>query len=481
MKIIKSCEKIFDFEIKELLVFFEKNQEYLIRYSKGEGIYSTQFNMEYLKCHLSYNKDVPLSDKEIDILKNLFDSFFEFSEVKSFSERWNCSSMLSSLLHNKSLDFTIKEMVKNLIESEYFDKVGIFFLNETLMKLKGVIFCEKNINLDYNQLAFKNVNIPLKNKNSLTDIIFFEKTDIISVESLNNEQLNKFFQGKILATGIYSSKGPIGLICGQREYYTKLNYKYLDLYAQICSVAIELSKTIKQLNFAINDVKFYKESMYASDSLAKIGKLSATIAHELKNPLVAIGGFSNRLKKFVSDDKGIYYLNIIISEIKRLENIVEEILNYSKNLNVVKKNTLAKKIITDAWTIVSEQTHTNCIYLVNELDDNMQIYVDEERIKQVLINIFDNAIHAINLRGTIKIEAISSEKSDIIYIKDTGGGIPEDILSKIFEPFFTTKEKGTGLGLALSKKILMAHGGDLNIFNGTSGAVAALLIPKVDN
>ena len=79
---------------------------------------------------------------------------------------------------------------------------------------------------------------------------------------------------------------------------------------------------------------------------------------------------------------------------------------------------------------------------------------------------------------TIKIEAIFSEKSVIIYVKDTGSGISEDTLPKIFDPFFTTKENGTGLGLALSKKILMAHGGDLNIFNSGSGAVVAILIPK---
>ncbi len=481
MKILKSCEKIFNCEIQEFFVFFEKNKEYLIKYSKGKGKFHLDLETEYLNFRLSYNRDKSLNEKETEILRDLFDSFFEFSEVKSFSERWNCSSMLKTLLNNKSIDTTIQEMVKGLIESGYFDKVGVFFLNENLMKLKGVVYCEKNKDFNLNNIDFKKITISIKNKNSLTDIIFYEQPEIISLEQIDNRELNKFFSGETLISGIYSSKGPIGVIFAQRDYYTKLNYKYLDLYSQICSVAIELSKTIKQLNFAINDVKFYKESMYASDSLARIGKLSATIAHELKNPLVAIGGFSNRLKPFISDNKGKYYLEIIISEIKRLENIVGEILTYSKTLNVVKNKINAKKIIADAWAIVSDKAQINRIDLVEDIDENLFIFVDETRIKQVLINLFDNAIDAIGINGTIQIEAIFSEKSDIIYIKDSGGGIPENILSKIFDPFFTTKEHGTGLGLALSKKILMAHGGDLNVFNSNSGAVVTMLIPKTND
>ena len=481
MKILKFCEKNFDLKVKSFQVLFEEDKDNLINYSKGNGQHNLKLNISAFICYFSYDRDEPLNDKDVDTLVELLDSFFEFSEINNFNKRWNCSSMLKSLLNNQSLDASIQEILKNLVNNDYFQKVGVLFLNETLMKLKGGIYFEENEDFNLNQLDFKNISIPLTNKNLLTDIIFFEQPEVMNVENLNNGKLNIFFQGEVLVSGIYSSSGPIGLIFAWNEYYTKLHYKYLDLYSQICSVAIELSKTLKQLNFAINDVKFYKESMYASDSLARIGKLSATIAHELKNPLVAIGGFSYRLKKFVNDDKGSYYLDIIISEIKRLENIVGEILNYSKTLNVNKEEIVANDIISNAWKIVAEKARVNNINLVNEIDNNLLIYVDEIRLKQVLINLFDNAIDAIGLKGTIKIEAIFSEKSVIIYIKDSGSGISENTLPKIFDPFFTTKENGTGLGLALSKKILMAHGGDLNIFNSGSGAVVAILIPKCNN
>ncbi len=481
MKILKFCEKIFSLRVKSFQVFFKEDKDNLINYSKGKGQYDLELNISSFICHFSYDRDKPLNDDNVNTLIDLLDSFFEFSEINNFNKRWDCSSMLKSLLNNQSLDTSIQEILKILVNNDYFKKVGVLFLNETLMKLKGIIYYDKDENFNSNQLDFKKINIPLTNKSLLTDIIFFEQPEIINVENLNNDKLKIFFQGDVLISGIYSSTGPIGLIFAWNEYYTKLHYKYLDLYSQICSVAIELSKTLKQLNFAINDVKFYKESVYASDSLARIGKLSATIAHELKNPLVAIGGFSYRLKKIVSDDKGLYYLDIIISEIKRLENIVGEILNYSKTLNVNKEEILANDLISDAWKIVSEKAKVNNVKLINEIDSKLLIYVDEIRLKQVLINLFDNAIDAIGLKGTIKIEAIFSEKSVIIYIKDSGSGISEDTLPKIFDPFFTTKENGTGLGLSLSKKILMAHGGDLNIFNSGSGAVAAILIPRYNN
>lgn len=476
MKIINVCEKIFDLKVNLLSVYSETEQ--YVHHHEGDGPYSLEMTLSQVTCSFSYSRENPLNPSELELLHEVLDSFFEFTEARSYVERWNCSEMLNAVLKNKSIDQVMLEMVKGLTDNNNFVKVGIFFLNETLMRLRGVMYGEKSNEFNVENLTFKSATIYLKEKNELTDVLFYDQVEMVDVGHLKTKGMERYFQGEVVACGIYSSTGPIGVIMVQGEHYHSFNFKYLSLYSKICSIAIELTRTMKQLDFAVQDINFFKESLYASDSLARIGKLAATVAHELKNPLVAIGGFAGRLRKIVDHPQGKGYLNIIVSEVQRLEDIVTDILNYSKTLSVEKVKLSLKDLLNEILEILNDKIQYNdikCGVHIPVID----VLVDENRMKQVLINVVDNAIQSMETGGHLTLTAEEMGEQVVLSIKDTGGGIPEELLEKVFEPFFTTKDNGTGLGLPLSKKIMLAHGGDIAISNIDQGTLVTIMIPGV--
>ncbi len=476
MKFINVCEKILNLEITNLSV--SSIDKTYFNYNKCIGNYNLNFKFKELDFEISYNRETPLTENELTLFKELFESFSDFSEIKAFEDKWNCSQMLKSVLENKPIEDIMYQMIKTLTENNHFKKVGILFLNETLMRLKGVMFGEINKKFQIENLEFKSTTIYLKEKNELTDILFYDKPKLISLDEIESKNLNKFFNGKVIACGLFSPNGPIGLIIAQTEHYQDYNLKYLSLFARICSIAIELTKTMKRLDFAIQDINYFKESLYATDSLARIGKLSATVAHELKNPLVAIGGFVNRLSKIVEDERGKNYLKIISSEVYRLENIVTEILNYSKTLNVNKKKLYLDGILNEIFELLDDKLKYYRINFYKKIPDEFKILADDIRIKQVLINVLDNAIHSMEEGGNLSISVEKNKNTSCIFIKDTGTGIPKDMINKVFEPFFTTKNSGTGLGLPLSKKIMLAHKGDIKVENCENGVLVTIILPN---
>lgn len=216
------------------------------------------------------------------------------------------------------------------------------------------------------------------------------------------------------------------------------------------------------------------------EKLAMLGEVAARVAHEIRNPLTVIGGFTNRLKKKLNDDKSKHYLEIISDEVKRLEKILDEILEFGRDYETVEFeefdfNTLVREILE----LYKDKMLEKAIKLKVEIPkEEIIIFGDKKRLKQVLINLLKNAIDETN-RGKIDIKVYETSKYACFSIKNDGKPIPEELKDKIFMPFFTTKTDGTGLGLAISKKIVEdEHSGKIYLETGDNWNKFVIEIPK---
>ena len=219
----------------------------------------------------------------------------------------------------------------------------------------------------------------------------------------------------------------------------------------------------------ITEMKSLQAELMQSEKLALIGKMSSSIAHELRNPLVPIGGFANLIYKRVEDGSPLKkYADIIVREINRMEGLLQNILYFTKEVKPVLEPVNLNEIINDLLFMYNKTCSDKNIELKVRLSSDMPvIQIDPSKIRQALINILTNAVHAMSDGGILTIESSMKEKDGMPYafisIEDTGAGIPEEVRKSIFEPFFTTKIQGLGLGLTLTKAIVDAHGGKIAV------------------
>jgi signal transduction histidine kinase len=199
--------------------------------------------------------------------------------------------------------------------------------------------------------------------------------------------------------------------------------------------------------------------------------MTANIAHEIKNPLVVIGGFTKRLAKTARlDENESRYVEIITKEVARLESILTEILNYVKESPLLFELCDINGLLDEIIYLLSSDKGWANMKIAKRYDRELpSALCDVQQIKQVFINMLMNSYEAMRGAGTI---TMSTERTTLddksfiaISVQDTGGGFDPAYLDNVFNPFFTTKEKGIGLGLAISKKIVVYHGGDIEVKN----------------
>lgn len=215
----------------------------------------------------------------------------------------------------------------------------------------------------------------------------------------------------------------------------------------------------------IRDVSTQKQlekKLLRSERLAAVGQAVAHVAHEIKNPLMIIGGFSHQLRKSLADHKALRKLDMIFDEVTRLEKLVQNLGDFTKEYRLVKRPADINSVIRDVIRVMAEVYPREKYRFRENLDENLgEIYCDPDKLKQVFMNIVSNAIEAMEDGGEVTVSTLRDREGIEIRIADEGIGIEESKLLHIFEPFYTTREKGSGLGLAISYRIVEAHGGDI--------------------
>lgn len=214
----------------------------------------------------------------------------------------------------------------------------------------------------------------------------------------------------------------------------------------------------------ITEKKRSEEMLHRQDKLAAVGQLAAGVAHEIRNPLTSMKGYAEFLQLDEADPQRKEFIDIILDEIDRVNNIVEEFMVLAKPKAVELEE---KNIIPIVKNVVSmlkfEARKRNVSLNFDSRNEIIQIECDENRLKQVFLNFIKNGIEAMPDGGDLTVKIDIQDESVMISIQDTGVGIPPETLKKIGEPFYTTKKNGNGLGLMVSFKIIESHNGKVYI------------------
>jgi len=210
----------------------------------------------------------------------------------------------------------------------------------------------------------------------------------------------------------------------------------------------------------ITEFKELEKRLAQAERMAALGEVAAKVAHEIRNPLVSIGGFAKRLERKL-DGKYKEYATIITREVDRLERILKEILSFVRYTRLKKKKLEARSLINDIISLYHEELKKKSIEMKTQFDDPVLVEVDPDRLKEALINIVQNAISVLKEGGQISIRTYRTGHRGVIEISDNGPGIEDKHIPFIFDPFFTTKAEGTGLGLAITNRIIQEHGGTI--------------------
>jgi PAS domain S-box-containing protein len=216
----------------------------------------------------------------------------------------------------------------------------------------------------------------------------------------------------------------------------------------------------------ITEVKKSQELIQQTDKLSMIGEMAAGIAHEIRNPLTSLKGFAQLLQDEKATKMINGYTEIMVSEIDRINTIVDEMLLLAKPKKLELKKQKLTTILNEVVFLLDTQAILHNIRIKTAYDDELKnafIDCEENKLKQVFINILKNSIEAIDDGGIIDITLFPKGNNAILRFADNGCGIPKDKLEKIGKAFFTTKEKGTGLGLMICQTIIQEHGGQLTI------------------
>jgi signal transduction histidine kinase/putative methionine-R-sulfoxide reductase with GAF domain len=280
----------------------------------------------------------------------------------------------------------------------------------------------------------------------------------------------------MLVTPVIFEDVPIGLI----THYIDHPHRFHDDERMIARALADLGA------IAIENARLYgrvfdtEESMRKSERLTTLGTIAAEIAHEIRNPLMVVRLLFDSLKlgEDEEQEKG-KDLSVIREKLNHLEQIAGRILEFGKSRESFRKVIRLKEILEDAVLLVRlklEQSRINLTW--GNLPGKEEVFVDKGQIQQVLLNLMLNAVEVMPNGGDLFIDTQFKDARAHVYLRDQGGGIAEDLRDRIFESFLTGRQDGTGLGLTISKRIMRAHDGDLELIDtGNQGTTFCIILP----
>ncbi len=430
------------------------------------------------------------------------------------------NTMLSTIRLNKLIHLILTALTSGM--SPFFDRAMLFLINErsgmmqgmlgvTRETAKGLIASDQEVedilasrwNITEQQmqaqrdsafsLQVRGSRLPVDRSKNLSSRAALEKRLIYVSNAVQDRRVDREFVKRFGITTFASAPliakdKVVGVVVVDNSLsnrpISQEELRFLQLFTNQAGMAIENSMLYNRIEDTNRSLRDAQERLTHGERLAAIGEMAASIAHELKGPLVSIGGFARRLgRKLPADSAERSHVDTIVREVSRLEKMLTDTLAFSRKTTICYQQCTINEIIDEALAIVRPSLIETGIEV--ELKKPRQaicLQGDCQQLKQVFINLFSNAQEAMKYGGLLTIAItpakLSGKKGVAVKVADTGGGIELKELNNIFNPFYTTKETGTGLGLPIANRIVINHGGKIQVNNRQeSGVEFSVILP----
>jgi len=305
-----------------------------------------------------------------------------------------------------------------------------------------------------------------------------------------NESQRLFDLGQALAKAHYESRGVV--IANMNQAIADVHMLLLISLSGLFLFGLMLTFVVYRDMIAPLRVKLVESQALVErhEKLASLGMLAAGIAHEIRNPLTAIkAALFIQQKKFRPGTPEFADAQVVEREIMRLEKIVNDFLLFARPTEPELASVPVESLLAEVQTLLTPQLAKNRIELSLEASPPLRVKADAAQIKQVLINLIQNAADAIGQDGLVKLRArpgrkrLANTETNVVTLEvaDNGKGIPAEVQKRLFDPFFTTKDNGTGLGLSIAAGIVQKHGGALEYQTQTNyGTTFGIILPQTN-
>jgi len=230
----------------------------------------------------------------------------------------------------------------------------------------------------------------------------------------------------------------------------------------------------------LSQVKSLEEELRRSERMAALGKMAAGVAHELRNPLSSIKGLAILLRsRFQEKSNDQQTADILVQEVERLNRSISELLDYTRPQKLLKGSVHPEEVVHKAMSLIRMDAESMGVMMEIHADESVPvIQADQDKLNQVFLNLFLNSIQAMEQGGRLDIYVACDGGYVTFTVKDTGCGVHKDDIPRVFDPYFTTKPQGTGLGLAMSVKIIEEHGGTISFQSDPeNGTTVTVILP----
>ena len=323
----------------------------------------------------------------------------------------------------------------------------------------------------FNELILK-IRLPIEKNGSIFSRVVAESRgfNVRSTESLRG--VDRGFTDIIRSSAfavvpVCARELVIGAIavdnCFTRKPIQDEDLVLLQTIANQCGLALDAARVVNELSMAMKKLEVATGKLIEAERFATIGEVAAVVAHDIRNPLTAIGGFTRRLaKRLPPDDLGQSYVEIIAKEVSRLEKLASEVLELASTRQIHPTDVELTGFLTYWKESRAQALRARNITMTIEAAP-LTMKADARVLDRALTNLLNNAFDAVQDGGHIITRITRADSAACIEIEDDGCGMEAGDVEKAFDPFFTTKTEGTGLGMALAQKAITAHSGAIHI------------------
>jgi signal transduction histidine kinase len=346
-----------------------------------------------------------------------------------------------------------------------------------------------------------NLSIPLRpDSNRILTRVIVEKKPLLGFRALDTSDdldLMDFGLRAYAAVPMLAKGREVGVIAVDRsvsgEPLTRECLRDLTMLANQAGLAIENTQLYDELRHANQNLSQVRIRLIEAEKLAAQGEMDSHLAHEIRNPLVSIGGFTQRLLKKIPPEDPLYrYPVVILEEVERLNKVLNNVLNFSRDERGLIRQFQLEDLARECLSSLKHELKTSNVSVNCQFSENLpHISADDRQIMHIFLNLIYNALQAMAPKGGIiyiRIYPVRENETRFVacQVTDTGPGVAPEVFAKVFDPFFTTKTQGTGLGLSIVRKIVDRYNGHITVTNHPpefpdSGACFTFMFPADAN